>query len=108
MWREVLGVERVGRDDDFFELGGQSLIAVRLFTKMKKRYSIDLPLSTLFEAPTIAECASIVATKLGIVDPVDGDEESIRRRRGDGAAADHPRRAAASGRSSRSSAAPRT
>ena len=57
MWRELLGVERVGRDDDFFELGGQSLIAVRLFTRMKKRYSIDLPLSTLFEAPTIAECA---------------------------------------------------
>ncbi len=77
MWREVLGVERVGRDDDFFELGGQSLIAVRLFTKMKKRYSIDLPLSTLFEAPTIAECASIVAAKLGIVDPVDGDEEPV-------------------------------
>jgi thioesterase domain-containing protein/acyl carrier protein len=78
VWREVLGVERVGRDDDFFELGGQSLIAVRLFTKMKKRYAIDLPLSTLFEAPTIAECASIVATKLGIADPVDGDEEPVR------------------------------
>ena len=36
MWRELLGVERVGRDDDFFELGGQSLIAVRLFTRMKQ------------------------------------------------------------------------
>ncbi len=78
MWREVLGVERVGRDDDFFELGGQSLIAVRLFTKMKKRYAIDLPLSTLFEAPTIAECASIIATKLGVIDRVDGDEEPTR------------------------------
>jgi acyl transferase domain-containing protein/thioesterase domain-containing protein len=71
MWRELLGVERVGRDDDFFELGGQSLIAVRLFTRMKKRYSIDLPLSTLFEAPTIAQCAVIVATKLGVVDAID-------------------------------------
>ena len=71
MWREVLGVERVGRDDDFFELGGQSLIAVRLFTRMKKRYSIDLPLSTLFEAPTIAECASI-------------DRHQARRRRRSG------------------------
>jgi acyl transferase domain-containing protein len=73
MWRELLGVERVGRDDDFFELGGQSLIAVRLFTRMKKRYSIDLPLSTLFEAPTIAQCAAIVAAKLGIVDAPDED-----------------------------------
>jgi thioesterase domain-containing protein/acyl carrier protein len=74
MWRGVLGVERVGRHDDFFELGGQSLIAVRLFTSMKKRYAIDLPLSTLFEAPTIAECAAIVAAKLGVVDTPDGDE----------------------------------
>ena len=69
----MLGIERVGRHDDFFELGGQSLIAVRLFTSMKKRYAIDLPLSTLFEAPTIAQSAAIVAAKLGIVDAIDGD-----------------------------------
>ena len=87
MWRELLGVERVGRDDDFFELGGQSLIAVRLFTRMKKRYSVDLPLATLFEAPTIAQCAAIVAAKLGIVDAdadaVDGDADgdAVERRR---------------------------
>ena len=73
MWRGVLGVERVGRHDDFFELGGQSLIAVRLFTSIKKKYAIDLPLSTLFEAPTIAQCAAIVAAKLGVVDALDGD-----------------------------------
>ena len=109
MWRELLGVERVGRDDDFFELGGQSLIAVRLFTRMKKRYSIDLPLSTLFEAPTIAECASIVAAKLGIVD--------AGRRRRRSRSATPPRwsppptdasTSPASARSSRSSAATRT
>ena len=70
VWRDLLGVERVGRDDDFFELGGQSLIAVRLFTRMKKKYAIDLPLATLFEAPTIAQCAAIVAAKMGIVDAV--------------------------------------
>jgi acyl transferase domain-containing protein/thioesterase domain-containing protein/acyl carrier protein len=76
IWRELLGVERVGRDDDFFELGGQSLIAVRLFTRMKKKYSIDLPLSTLFEAPTIRRCAAIVAAKLGVVDT---DDDSAAR-----------------------------
>lgn len=75
MWRELLGIERVGRDDDFFDLGGQSLIAVRLFTRMRKRYSVDLALSTLFEAPTIAQCAVVIAGKLGIDDPQldDGD-----------------------------------
>ncbi|MEO8693215.1 MAG: SDR family NAD(P)-dependent oxidoreductase [Acidimicrobiales bacterium] len=81
IWRDLLGVERVGRDDDFFELGGQSLIAVRLFTRMKKKYAIDLPLATLFEAPTIAQCAAIVAAKMGIVDaPIDahGPADSTR------------------------------
>jgi acyl transferase domain-containing protein/thioesterase domain-containing protein/aryl carrier-like protein len=73
MWQDLLGVQRVGRDDDFFELGGQSLIAVRLFTRMRKRYSVDLPLATLFEAPTIAQCAAIVAAKLGIREVTDGE-----------------------------------
>ena len=73
IWRDLLGVDQVGRDDDFFELGGQSLIAMRVFTRMKQRYSIDLPLAILFEAPTIAQCAAIVAAKLGRPDPADGD-----------------------------------
>jgi thioesterase domain-containing protein len=66
MWRELLGVKEVGVNDDFFELGGQSLIAVRLFNKIRAKYSVDLPLSTLFEAPTIAQCAAIVREEAGI------------------------------------------
>ena len=69
LWRELLGVERVGRHDDFFELGGQSLIAVRLFNSIRKKYSIDLPLATLFEAPTISECAIVVASR-GVSDSI--------------------------------------
>lgn len=65
-WRELLGVEHVGIHDDFFELGGQSLIAVRLFNKLRKEYGVDLPLSTLFEAPTIAQCSEIVHGELGL------------------------------------------
>ena len=68
MWQDLLGVDRVGRYDNFFELGGHSLIAVRLFTRMRKTYAIDLALSTLFEAPTIEQCAAIVAEKTGIAD----------------------------------------
>ncbi|HEY6728109.1 MAG TPA: beta-ketoacyl synthase N-terminal-like domain-containing protein [Polyangiaceae bacterium] len=66
LYQELLGVQRVGAHDDFFELGGQSLMAVRLFNKIRKRYQVDLPLSTLFEAPTPAQCAQVVASELGI------------------------------------------
>ena len=57
-WEELLGVEKVGLDDDFFDLGGHSLIAVRLFSKIKKAFQVDLGLSTLFEARTIRQLAS--------------------------------------------------
>jgi acyl transferase domain-containing protein/thioesterase domain-containing protein/acyl carrier protein len=59
-WRELLGVETVGLDDDFFDLGGHSLIAVRMFSKIKKTYEQDLNLSTLFEARTIRQLAALI------------------------------------------------
>ena len=40
-WQELLGYEHVGLDDDFFDLGGQSLIVVRLFSKIKKTYGVN-------------------------------------------------------------------
>jgi acyl transferase domain-containing protein/thioesterase domain-containing protein len=59
-WQELLGVEKTGLDDDFFDLGGHSLIAVRLFSKIKKTYQQDLGLSTLFEARTIRQLATLI------------------------------------------------
>jgi thioesterase domain-containing protein/acyl carrier protein len=59
-WQELLGVTKVGIHDNFFDLGGHSLIAVRLFRMIKKQYAVDFPISVLFEAPTIAQCASLV------------------------------------------------
>ena len=72
MWQELLGVDTIGRHDDFFELGGQSLIAVRLFSRIRKAFQVDLPLATLFEAPTIAQCAAVIASRLGRNDSVIG------------------------------------
>ena len=77
MWQELLGVDRVGRRDNFFELGGHSLIAVRLFTRIRKTYAIDLALSTLFEAPTIEQCAAIVAEKAGMEDSPRPDSSEV-------------------------------
>jgi acyl transferase domain-containing protein/acyl carrier protein len=59
-WQELLGVETIGADDDFFDLGGHSLIAVRMFSKIKKTYQQDLNLSTLFEARTIGQLAGLI------------------------------------------------
>ncbi|KVE33962.1 non-ribosomal peptide synthetase [Burkholderia sp. TSV86] len=62
IWREVLGVERIGRADHFFELGGHSLAAVRVATRVAERLARDVPVRTLFEAPVLAAYAQCVAS----------------------------------------------
>ncbi|WP_063533180.1 non-ribosomal peptide synthetase [Burkholderia sp. MSMB1589WGS] len=61
IWREVLGLERVGRADHFFELGGHSLAAVRVATRVAERLARDVPVRALFEAPILAPYAQCVA-----------------------------------------------
>jgi len=60
IWAQVLGLERVSVHDDFFELGGHSLLAVRLFAEMEKATGKKLALSTIFQAPTVEQLASII------------------------------------------------
>lgn len=60
IWAGVLKVDRVGVQDNFFELGGHSLLAVRLFSQIKKLTGKDLPLVTLFQAPTVEKLAAIL------------------------------------------------
>lgn len=74
-WSGLLGVAEVGVDDDFFALGGHSLIAVRLFAKIRKQWDLDFPISVLFEAPTISRVAALISDRIGPeeskpVDPV--------------------------------------
>jgi thioesterase domain-containing protein/acyl carrier protein/NRPS condensation-like uncharacterized protein len=60
IWSEILGNPQVGIHDNFFELGGHSLLAVKLFAEMEKRFGKNLPLSVLFQAPTISQLADVV------------------------------------------------
>jgi acyl transferase domain-containing protein/thioesterase domain-containing protein len=60
IWKYVLGMEQVSIFDDFFDLGGGSLLALNLFAQINKTFDKNLPLATLFEAPTIEQLANIL------------------------------------------------
>jgi thioesterase domain-containing protein/malonyl CoA-acyl carrier protein transacylase/acyl carrier protein len=77
LWGELLGVERIGLQDGFFDLGGHSLIAVRLFARIRKMWGVDLPLATLFTAPTLEALAAEVRTRLGLTLDVPGAPASV-------------------------------
>ncbi|WP_372724307.1 amino acid adenylation domain-containing protein, partial [Immundisolibacter sp.] len=61
IWSQVLGIERIGRHDNFFDLGGHSLLAVRVIGQVRARHQVELSLRALFGEPTVAALAGLIA-----------------------------------------------
>ncbi len=60
VWAQVLGIKRVSIHDNFFELGGHSLLATQIISRLRDVFQVELPLRSLFEAPTVAGLAEKV------------------------------------------------
>ena len=65
VWSEVLGVDAAEPDADFFALGGHSLLAIRLMSRIHERLHCEIPLTALFEHPTLAEFTAAVEDHIG-------------------------------------------
>jgi amino acid adenylation domain-containing protein len=64
IWSEVLGLERIGVNQNFFALGGHSLLSTQVMSRLRRQFGVDLPLRQLFEGPTIAQLAAAVEAAL--------------------------------------------
>jgi amino acid adenylation domain-containing protein len=68
IWHEVLGLDVIGRDDDFLDLGGDSLGAARIVLRVRDRFALPVSVRAVWSAPTIRRMASIVADQLAVQD----------------------------------------
>lgn len=65
IWENVLSLDRVGVNDNFFDLGGHSLAATRVVSQVIKQFQLELPLLSLFQSPTVAEMAAVIIEHRG-------------------------------------------
>jgi acyl transferase domain-containing protein len=71
LWQDLFGIEPIGRDDSFLELGGHSLLAIQMVTQIRSVLEVDLPVTALFEFPTIADLGKAVRRARGEDDPAE-------------------------------------
>lgn len=95
IWSAALGVDRVSVHDDFFALGGHSLLGSEVMDTVRQEYKVDVPLGLLFESPTIAAVAAYVDERLAAPSLTEApiqraDRSALRRRRGAASAPSAP------------------
>nr|WP_030949859.1 non-ribosomal peptide synthetase [Streptomyces sp. NRRL S-646] len=86
IWAEVLGMERVGVDEDFYELGGHSLLAAQVMARVREAFGADLQISALLEGPSVSRLAARVEAARGEHTDASGRNETdgpVRRHEGD-------------------------
>src|ERR1700753_3142131 len=79
IWCSVLGVERIADDDSFFDLGGHSLRATQVISRLAQATGVDLPLRVLFESPTVAALATRLRALLADPEAAAADEAAASR-----------------------------
>ncbi len=77
IWQNLFGIEQLSIYDDFFEIGGHSLLAIQLVSRLRTTFSVNLPLSSLFEATTVAKLAELIEERL-IEEIEELTEEEVR------------------------------
>jgi amino acid adenylation domain-containing protein len=84
IWREVLNVSLVGIDDNFFEIGGHSLMGMQVISRIRRSFQVEVPLKAIFEQPTIAGLASVIeaarATGAVVAEPLIKSRRQRRNR----------------------------
>ncbi|ASA55472.1 non-ribosomal peptide synthetase [Vibrio gazogenes] len=78
IWSGLLGVSQVGRHDDFFELGGYSLVAMQLISRIRQRFQVELALATVFSQSMLSALASAIdeatpTQQKTVIEPLDAD-----------------------------------
>lgn len=78
-WRDTLGIAEIGAADDFFEIGGNSLVAVQLVSRIRAVFQIDISIATVFEQPVLAQLAAAVdeAVLIKITSMTDQEAERV-------------------------------
>jgi acyl carrier protein len=60
IWTQLLGVQRIGARDNFFHLGGHSLLTTQLVSRLREEFQLEVPLPTFFDDPTVAGLAQVI------------------------------------------------